>query len=108
MVVSNYADFVAAVADHSPRIVQVNDIRLEAGLASRMLYVNNEDKPGFIGSLGKLLGEASVNIANFHLGRSEAGKDAIALVEVDQNIAPDVLAKIASLPSVHQAKVLTF
>ena len=52
-----------------------------------MLYVNNLDKPGFIGALGALLGEAGVNIATFNLGRVAAGDDAIALVGVDQ--APD-------------------
>ncbi len=93
----------------SPRIVQVNDIRLEAGLGERMLYVNNEDKPGFIGSLGQLLGKHGINIANFHLGRAEAaGSDAIALVEVDEEIAPQVLADIAALPGVKQAKALSF
>ena len=35
-----------------------------------MLYVRNEDKPGLIGALGTLLGDAGVNIATFHLGRS--------------------------------------
>lgn len=93
----------------NPRIVQVNDIRLEAGLGSRMLYVNNEDKPGFIGSLGQILGKAGVNIANFHLGRAEAeGSDAIALLEVDQDVSADTLSEISGLPSVKQAKVLTF
>ena len=48
-----------------------------------MLYVVNEDKPGFIGKFGTLLGDAKVNIANFTLGRSAPGQDAIALVEVD-------------------------
>ena len=55
--------------------------------APPMLYVNNQDKPGFIGALGALLGEAGVNIATFNLGRVAAGEDAIALVGVDQ--APD-------------------
>jgi len=91
-----------------PRIVEVNDVKLEAGLASRMLYVNNEDKPGLIGNLGKLLGDAGINVANFHLGRNDAHSDAIALLEVDQPISAELLAKIAQLPSVKQAKVLQF
>lgn len=91
-----------------PRIVEVNDIRLEAGLAERMLYVNNDDKPGFIGSLGMLLGQNGINIANFHLGRNDAHSDAVALVEVDQQVGNDLLAKIAALPSVKQVKVLVF
>jgi D-3-phosphoglycerate dehydrogenase len=94
-------------ADH-PRIVEVNGIKLEAGLGKRMLYINNDDKPGFIGSLGTVLGKAGVNIAYFHLGRNEAGSEAIALVEVDQPVSAEVLAEIAKLPSVKQVKFLNF
>lgn len=91
-----------------PRIVEVNGIKLEAGLGPRMLYVNNDDKPGFIGSLGSVLGKAKINIAYFHLGRNEAGSEAIALVEIDQPISAETLAEISKLPSVKQAKVLQF
>jgi D-3-phosphoglycerate dehydrogenase len=91
-----------------PRIVEVNGIKLEAGLGAKTLYVNNDDKPGFIGSLGTLLGKNGVNIAYFHLGRNEAGSEAIALVEVDQTVSPEVLAEIAKLPSVKQVKLLEF
>ncbi len=73
-----------------------------------MLYVNNLDKPGFIGALGRLLGETGVNIATFNLGRVAAGDDAIALVGVDQ--APDdaLIARIRALPHVKEARALTF
>ena len=73
-----------------------------------MLYVNNEDKPGLIGNLGKLLGDESVNIANFHLGRGKAKADAIALLEVDSPLSEDLLAKVNKLPSVLIAKLLQF
>ncbi len=73
-----------------------------------MLYVTNEDKPGFIGSLAGLLGDAKVNIANFNLGRNKQGGDAIALVEIDGEIPADVLAKVQALPQVKQAKALVF
>ena len=91
-----------------PRIVEVNGIKLEAGLGARTLYVNNDDKPGFIGSLGTLLGKAGVNIAYFHLGRNEANSEAIALVEVDQDVNAETLAEIGNIASVKQAKLLKF
>ncbi|MBV8939918.1 MAG: phosphoglycerate dehydrogenase [Alphaproteobacteria bacterium] len=91
-----------------PRIVQVNEIKLEAGVGPRMLFVNNIDKPGFIGSLGKILGDDGVNIANFHLGRDDTHSDAVALLEVDQEINSELLAKIGKLPGVKQAKALQF
>jgi D-3-phosphoglycerate dehydrogenase len=73
-----------------------------------MLYVNNLDRPGFIGALGALLGEAGVNIATFNLGRVAAGDDAIALVGVDQ--APDdaLIRRIRALPHVKEARSLRF
>ncbi|MDP6566627.1 MAG: phosphoglycerate dehydrogenase [Alphaproteobacteria bacterium] len=95
-------------ADNRPRIVQVKGIKLEAELGSHMLYVTNEDKPGFIGALGSALGDAGVNIATFHLGRAEPGGDAIALVEVDEPIADEVLATVRGLSHVVQAQALNF
>jgi D-3-phosphoglycerate dehydrogenase len=94
--------------NNEPRIVQVGDIILEASLHGNMLFVENEDKPGLIGGLGKILGDNKINIANFHLGRSKSKKGAIALVEVDQDISADVLKTIAALPSVNKAKLLKF
>ena len=46
---------------------------LEADFHPVMLFINNLDKPGFIGALGTMLGEANINIATFHLGRQAAG-----------------------------------
>lgn len=91
-----------------PRLTEINGIKLEAGLGKRMLYVNNEDKPGFIGNLGKTLGDYNINIANFHLGRHEAYGEAIALLEVDEPISAEALAAIAKIPAVKQAKTLEF
>jgi D-3-phosphoglycerate dehydrogenase len=92
----------------APRIVEINNISLEASISPLMLFINNEDKPGLIGALGGLLGEAGVNIANFHLGRNDERTDAVALVEVDSNIAEILQMKIAALPSVKQVKLLRF
>lgn len=91
-----------------PRIVEVSGVKLEAGLAEHMLYVNNEDKPGMVGSLGQILGDNKINIANFHLGRNDERKDAIALVAVDQPISAEIQQKIAALPNVKQVKLLHF
>lgn len=95
-------------ADAKPRVVEISGIQIEAELGTHMLYVTNADKPGFIGSLGRTLGEAGLNIATFHLGRAKAGGDAIALIEVDQHIDDAVLDKVCALPLVYQAKTLHF
>jgi D-3-phosphoglycerate dehydrogenase len=95
-------------AGDKPRIVSVEGISLEAELGNTMLFVRNYDKPGFIGALGNALGAAEVNIATFHLGRTAPGKDAIALVEVDQALTPEILDTVRALPNVIQVKALRF
>lgn len=91
-----------------PRLVQVQDISIEAELGPNMLYIRNRDKPGFIGSLGKALGDAGVNIATFHLGRAAPGGDAIALIQVDHALTFDVIDKICDLPNMIKARALSF
>ncbi len=100
--------FAGTVIAGTPRIVEVKGMELDAAFGPAMLYVNNLDKPGFIGALGMMLAEAGVNIATFNLGRVSADADAIALVGVDQ--APDdaLLARIQALPHVKEARALRF
>jgi D-3-phosphoglycerate dehydrogenase len=95
-------------SDGQPRIIQVKGINMEASLSPHMLYVANEDKPGFIGALGTVLGDAGLNIATFNLGRAKQGGDAIALVAVDQTVNGGVLDRVRALPHVVQAKALSF
>lgn len=91
-----------------PRIIQIKGIDMEATLGETMLYITNQDKPGFIGALGTALGKENLNIATFNLGRKEAGEEAIALLEIDGDISESVLRMIEALPGVVQAKVLKF
>ncbi len=91
-----------------PRLVEIKGIAIEAELGRHMLYITNRDKPGFIGRLGTLLGDAGINIATFHLGRSAPGADAIALIEVDQPVTEEVLGRIRAIQDVVQATALSF
>jgi D-3-phosphoglycerate dehydrogenase / 2-oxoglutarate reductase len=95
-------------ADGKPRLVDIKGIRVDAEFGRSMIYVTNEDKPGFIGKFASLLGDAKINIATFHLGRVAPGGDAIALVEVDGAVPAGLLAQIQALPQVKQAKALAF
>jgi D-3-phosphoglycerate dehydrogenase len=97
-----------AVIGGQSRIVEVKGMALEAPFQPLMLYTNNADKPGFIGALGTLLGDAGINIATFHLGRESAGTQAIALVGVDQPPSAEVMAALKALPHVRYAKLLRF
>lgn len=73
-----------------------------------MLFVTNKDKPGFIGNLGRTLAESNVNIATFHLGRTESGGDAVALIKLDSEITDALVEKVRSIPNVVQAQALNF
>jgi D-3-phosphoglycerate dehydrogenase len=97
-----------AVNAGTSKIVEVKGMALEADFHPVMLFVNNRDKPGFIGALGTLLGEGGINIATFHLGRQAAGEDAIAIVGVDQRVPEDIQQRLRALPHVRYVKVLSF
>jgi D-3-phosphoglycerate dehydrogenase len=90
------------------RVVEINGTPIEAELGDHMLYLSNNDKPGVIGAIGAALGEAGVNIATFHLGRMEAGNEAIALVQIDEKAGEDTLEALRALPNVTQVKALDF
>jgi D-3-phosphoglycerate dehydrogenase len=92
----------------APRLVDLFGVGIEAELAGDMIYIVNEDRPGFIGRLGTTLGDAGVNIATFHLGRRDAGGEAIALVAVDGQVDPLLVRHLAGLPDVKRVTPLRF
>ncbi|MXO64971.1 phosphoglycerate dehydrogenase [Altericroceibacterium endophyticum] len=91
-----------------PRLVEIFGIGIEAELTGNMLYIVNDDVPGFIGSIGSLLGENGINIGTFHLGRRTTGGEAVLLLSVDQPIPQDVAEKANQLQGVKLVKSLTF
>jgi D-3-phosphoglycerate dehydrogenase / 2-oxoglutarate reductase len=96
------------LADGKPRLTDVCGVRLDTGFARNMLYTANTDKPGHIGALGTVLGQAGLNIANFNLGRAAKGGDAVALVHVDDPVPAAVVAAVQALPQVIKVHALTF
>jgi D-3-phosphoglycerate dehydrogenase len=95
-------------ADGRPRIVNIKGIRMDAEFGPSMIYITNLDKPGFIGKFSSTLGDAGINIATFHVGREAPGGNAVALIEIDGELPPGVLAQVRALPQVQQAKPLRF
>jgi D-3-phosphoglycerate dehydrogenase len=92
----------------APRLVELFGVEVEAELAGTMIYIVNTDTPGFIGRLGTALGEAGINIATFNLGRREALGEAVALVAVDGDVPPEVVATLARLEGVRDVVPLRF
>jgi D-3-phosphoglycerate dehydrogenase / 2-oxoglutarate reductase len=94
--------------DNTPRLVDLFGVKVEADLKGDMLYIVNEDAPGFIGRLGTTLGEAGVNIGTFHLGREVAGGVAVLLLSVDSPVPAATIDVIQKLPGVKRAMPLKF
>lgn len=94
-------------AGEFPRVIEIDNIQMEAEIGANMLFVHNHDKPGFIGRLGTMLGNAGVNIATFHLGRSNG--NAVAFIEIDGPLPADVLDAVKNMTDyVQRADQLRF
>ncbi len=91
-----------------PRIVNIEGVPIEAALTKDMLFIRNDDKPGLIGSLGTILGNAKQNIADFRLGRVEGGDSAVCLVSLDAPLSDNLFKEVSNLPQVKTAKRLSF
>ncbi len=96
------------VGGDKPRIIQIENIQMEAALEGNMLFVRSKDMPGMIGAFGNTLSDAQVNIATFHLGRTAPGGDVITLISVDDPVNELVLMNLCALPHVEQVKTLSF
>ena len=94
--------------NNEPRVVEINGIRIEARLEKNMLFITNNDFPGFIGVLGKLLGDAGVNIAALRLGRDKPGGEALSLITIDTSVNNSTLKEINDLSLVNSAILLNF
>jgi D-3-phosphoglycerate dehydrogenase len=82
----------------SPRLIQLDGIEIESHLDGTFVVVSNLDAPGVVGSIGTLLGNHGINIARLSLGR-ERGR-ALAIVQVDECVSPEVLTALRQVPSV--------
>ncbi|MCY7398246.1 MAG: ACT domain-containing protein, partial [Sphingomonas bacterium] len=92
----------------APRLVDIFGVEVEAELDGSMIYLVNTDAPGFIGKLGTTLGEAGINIATFNLGRRVEGGEAVALVSVDGEVQPAIVAKLCAIEGVREVVPLSF
>ena len=88
------------------KILEVNHFPIEADLIGGILMLENQDVPGVVGNVGRLLGEKTINIAGYQLGRNEPGGTAISLINVDNYIPEDFLVQLSNLPNVTSAKYL--
>jgi D-3-phosphoglycerate dehydrogenase/(S)-sulfolactate dehydrogenase len=95
------------VGKREPRVVRVDKFELEALPEGAVLVMHNDDKPGVIGNVGRTLGEAQVNIAQFALSRDRKSGEALALVNVDTAAPAEVLDRLRRLPNVRSVHQVT-
>ena len=95
-------------SDGKPRFIQIKGINIDAEVGEHMVYTTNRDEPGMIGLLGHTMGEHGVNIANFTLGRSDAGGEAIALLYVDAPVPEAAIKALHDTGRFQQIRPLHF
>ena len=87
-------------ANKQPRIVKIGDYYVELSPVGEMIFIQNLDKPGLIGSLGSLLGKHKINIAAMTFDRDKRGGKAISVINVDSVVTGEIMAKIKKLKNI--------
>lgn len=93
-------------ASQEPRMVGLDGFGVEIPLAQHLLAVRNRDKPGIVGIVGSILGDAAINVSNMSLGRGGDGVDALMLIATDEPIDPTVLAELQAISGLQSARIL--
>ncbi|MGD8292145.1 MAG: phosphoglycerate dehydrogenase [Desulfobacterales bacterium] len=81
-----------------PRVVNINNFRLELHPHDRFVLIHNHDKPGAIGSIGTLLADYQINISRMRVGQEEGGDKTMIFIRTDTEISEEVLEKLRELP----------
>jgi D-3-phosphoglycerate dehydrogenase len=91
---------------NAERLVRVYDFDIDLAPSAHMVFFRYEDRPGVIGSVGTILGEAGINIASMEVGRKEAGGLALMCLTVDSPIPAEVLDRIVVAVGMKSARQL--
>lgn len=94
----------ALLGESHPRLVRIDDYRVEVVPRGTLLVLRNRDVPGVIGRVGTLLGDAGVNIGEYHQGRREAGGAALAAITVDGRVDAELIARLRQVPEIHDVR----
>jgi len=89
-----------------PRIMAVDDYRMEMVPAGRLLISFNDDKPGVIGTVGSLFGRHGINIGSLTFGRKKETQRAVLVLTLDSEPSQEVLQEVAALPFMHSVNYI--
>jgi D-3-phosphoglycerate dehydrogenase len=95
-----------AVFDGQPRIVQLRDLNIEFAPEGYILVLSYEDRPGIVGRIGSILGGLNVNIAAMHVGRKSKRGHAIVVLILDEDLATEQVAEVASAVEADFARLI--
>ncbi len=92
-----------------PRLVMLDDYRLEAYIDGHLLIFTHTDMPGIIGSVGTVFGKHQVNIAQMSVGRSgmQQGGDAIGVLNLDSAPTPESLQELLAVRGISRVQPIT-
>jgi D-3-phosphoglycerate dehydrogenase len=96
----------ALLGETHPRIVRIEDYRVDIVPAGALIVLRNHDVPGVIGRVGTILGDHHINIAEYHQARLSKGGQALAAVAVDGDVDAKVREALLELPEVSSAVVV--
>ena len=94
----------ALLSETHARLVRIDDFHVDVQPRGTLVVLRNRDVPGVIGRVGTLLGNASINIGEYHQARIEAGGEALAAVTVDGRLPTDVIEKLRALPEIRDVR----
>jgi len=90
-----------------PRVVLIDNFKVEIVPEGELLLMYNIDRPGVIGNIGNILGSSNINIARMHFGRESAGGMAISVVNVDTSPSDELIGRIKALPNIVTLKYIS-
>jgi D-3-phosphoglycerate dehydrogenase len=89
-----------------PRIVQVDDFKLDARPDGYVLVLENKDVHGVIGQVGTILAAYEVNIAEWRMGRDKPGGEALSFINLDNKLDIEVINTLRKIPGITQVKLI--
>jgi D-3-phosphoglycerate dehydrogenase len=92
----------------APRLTRIGSFHVDVTPRQTLIVLTNNDVPGVIGRVGTLLGDAGVNIAEYHQARLKQGGEALAAISVDDPVTEEVRRSLLGLPDVMSATIVSF
>jgi D-3-phosphoglycerate dehydrogenase len=89
-----------------PHIVSIQGLRVDVVPEGTLLIIPNHDRPGMIGSVGTILGDAGVNIVGMQVGRRAVGERAVMVINLEEPVAQEIIDKLDAVPDLFGARLI--